>query len=72
MAVEWFEEYGCGCISDFVPRKRDLQGYCGTHGNDRIGTVKLSGPAKAIQYRREMFAGRRKAAPSSPEGGHGG
>ena len=30
----WWEEYGCGCVSDSVYRKRDLAGYCGTHGDD--------------------------------------
>lgn len=31
----YFEEYSCGCVSEIVRRKRDLTGYCGTHGNDR-------------------------------------
>lgn len=30
----WWEEYRCGCVSELVPRKRDLLGYCGTHGDD--------------------------------------
>lgn len=31
----WWEEYGCGCVSDTVRRKKDLLGYCKYHGNDR-------------------------------------
>lgn len=31
----YFEEYGCGCTSETVKRKRDLQGYCSQHGEDR-------------------------------------
>jgi hypothetical protein len=33
--MRWFEEYSCGCVSKFVNRKKDLLGYCPTHGNDR-------------------------------------
>lgn len=31
----YFEEYGCGCVSEVVRYKRDLLGYCGKHGNNR-------------------------------------
>lgn len=31
----WFEEYKCGCLSDYVKNKRDLLGYCPVHGEDR-------------------------------------
>ncbi|TXH41274.1 MAG: hypothetical protein E6Q97_37895 [Desulfurellales bacterium] len=32
----WFESYlKCGCVSDFADRKKDLLGYCPTHGTDR-------------------------------------
>ena len=30
----WWEEYRCGCVSDFVKRKKDLLGYCAIHGED--------------------------------------
>lgn len=33
--IGWFEEYACGCVSETVKTKRDLVGYCGTHGDDR-------------------------------------
>lgn len=31
----YFEEYRCGCVSEFEARKKDLCGYCPTHGEDR-------------------------------------
>lgn len=31
--MKWFEEYKCGCVSDFLP-KRELLGYCPIHGAD--------------------------------------
>jgi hypothetical protein len=31
----WFEEYGCGCISETVKRRKDLLGYCGQHEKNR-------------------------------------
>lgn len=31
----WYEEYTCGCTSDTEDRKKDLPGYCPTHGTDR-------------------------------------
>lgn len=31
----WHESYKCGCNSEIVRRKRDLPGYCPTHGEDR-------------------------------------
>ncbi len=33
--VGYFEDYRCGCVSEVVKRKRDLLGYCSTHGEDR-------------------------------------
>lgn len=33
----WFEEYGCGCISETVKRRKDLLGYCGQH--EKIGSA---------------------------------
>ena len=36
----WWEEYDfCGCVSEVVPHKRDLLGYCGRHGGDRRGAA---------------------------------
>ena len=31
----WFEEYRCGCVSEIVRFKKELVGYCGTHGDNR-------------------------------------
>lgn len=31
----FFEDYSCGCVSATVKRKRELLGYCRTHGNTR-------------------------------------
>lgn len=31
----WFEEYGCGCVSEMARFKKDLLGYCGQHGDNR-------------------------------------
>lgn len=31
----YFEEYGCGCVSEVVRYKRELLGYCGKHGHGR-------------------------------------
>ena len=31
---KWFEIYDCGCESDEVEGKKNLLGYCGTHGED--------------------------------------
>lgn len=33
--IGWFEEYGCGCVSEVVKLKKELIGYCAKHGNDR-------------------------------------
>lgn len=35
VCVSWFETYGCGCVSGDAKRKRDLLGYCATHGDER-------------------------------------
>lgn len=35
MKIGWWEEYKCGCVSETVPRKKDLLGYCKHHGDDR-------------------------------------
>lgn len=32
---EYFEEYGCGCVSAYEERKKDLLGYCYKHGDSR-------------------------------------
>jgi hypothetical protein len=32
---EYFEEYKCGCVSEVMKRRKDLEGYCGKHGDDR-------------------------------------
>ena len=37
LPIGWFEEYTCGCISPTVKMKKDLVGYCGTHGNSSRG-----------------------------------
>jgi len=31
----WFEEYKCGCVSEIVRTKKELLGYCKSHGDDR-------------------------------------
>lgn len=37
----WIEEYkGCGCSSE-AGRKKDLLGYCATHGSSRVNVYKL-------------------------------
>jgi hypothetical protein len=41
----WLEEYRCGCVSEYVERKRDLLGYCKHHGEDRRMCMKMP-PAK--------------------------
>lgn len=33
--IGWWEEYHCGCVSETVKLKRNLLGYCGTHGDNR-------------------------------------
>lgn len=33
--IGYFEEYACGCVSDTEKRRKDLLGYCATHGDDR-------------------------------------
>lgn len=30
----YYEFYRCGCVSETVPTKRELLGYCPTHGED--------------------------------------
>jgi hypothetical protein len=42
--VRYFEEYKCGCVSKWGP-KRDLPGYCEKHGADRIHIYSNKGPA---------------------------
>ncbi|MDF3052609.1 MAG: hypothetical protein K0S19_714 [Geminicoccaceae bacterium] len=51
MSVGWFEEYGCGCVSEVVSRKADLPGYCGRHGDDRRGVFRARGEM-AVQVER--------------------
>jgi hypothetical protein len=31
----YFEEYACGCVSEYEDRRKELCGYCGKHGDDR-------------------------------------
>ena len=38
--VGWWEEYRCGCVSEPVKLKRELLGYCPTHGDDSRGSEK--------------------------------
>ena len=52
MRARWFEEYTCGCVSEDVPRKSDLPGYCGTHGGDRRGVFRASDEV-AVQVERD-------------------
>lgn len=33
--MKYFEEYGCGCVSEYENSKEELLGYCPTHGEDR-------------------------------------
>ena len=33
--VGWWEVYKCGCTSKTVKHKKDLLGYCPSHGEDR-------------------------------------
>jgi hypothetical protein len=48
--VGWFEEYRCGCVSGVVKRKKDLIGYCGTHGDNWRGRFKSAvGMARQIE-----------------------
>ena len=34
--VGWFEHYRCGCVSEIVRTKKELAGYCGKHGDNRM------------------------------------
>lgn len=42
--VGWWEEYLCGCISKTIKHQKNLTGYCGTHGDDRIAIGALYSP----------------------------
>lgn len=33
--IGWWEEYRCGCTGQTEKFKKDLLGYCATHGDDR-------------------------------------
>ena len=37
---QWIAEYGCGC-TEVQDNKKDLLGYCHTHGNDAKRITKL-------------------------------
>ncbi len=39
--LRWMEEYRCGCSVE-VDTKRDLVGYCGTHGDDRVNLYRIN------------------------------
>ena len=50
-----WEEYRCGCVSDSVPRKEDLVGYCGKHGDNRRRMHK-EGPGEiGLRFHRFML-----------------
>jgi hypothetical protein len=49
----WFEEYRCGCVSGNVVRRRDLLGYCPTHGEDRRGVFRAGGGITVQVERRK-------------------
>lgn len=40
-STKFFEEYACGCVSEYVDDPKDMPGYCGKHGSDRrhVNTV---------------------------------
>lgn len=52
MKCGWFEEYHCGCVSPTVATRKNLPGYCPTHGDDRRGVFREGNDA-AIKVERE-------------------
>lgn len=36
MFTQWMQEFSCGC-SEVQNKRRNLLGYCGTHGNEPRG-----------------------------------
>lgn len=48
MRVQWLAEYRCGC-SEVQDRKKDLVGYCGTHGDDAIRIIKIPVVGKPLE-----------------------
>ena len=55
-AWRWFEEYGCGCVSPGERVKRELPGYCPTHGADRRNVYREN-DTTAVQVSRNVPGG---------------
>lgn len=53
--MPWFEEYKCGCVSEVVKTKRELEGYCGKHGSDRRHIHRADQPEKSIERFAEQM-----------------
>ena len=49
----WFEEYSCGCCSPGEQVKRDLPGYCPTHGEDRVNVYRENATT-VVHVKREV------------------
>lgn len=58
MGREWWEEYGCGCVSAKTTSERRLLGYCPKHGNNRRSLYKGMVPMddETRRKHREVFA----------------
>ncbi len=41
LRTRWFEEYRCGCVSEYACLKKDLCGYCPIHGETRRNCFRL-------------------------------
>ena len=52
---ELWEEYRCGCVSDTVPRKEDLLGYCPKHGDNRRRMHKEGLGEIGLRFKRFML-----------------
>ena len=46
--MKYYEEYACGCVSK-IDSKRNLPGYCPTHGSDR----RYVHPARGMGFAQE-------------------
>ena len=52
--MRFYEEYRCGCTSK-MSSKKNLQGYCETHGADRVHVYRQDGlPADAATLARAL------------------